>query len=311
MVLKITAATNGVSDETGRSGPLNYVASENMLYPATEGRLGEGGLRVHGHYKHSKENRPLVSIITVVFNGSQYLEQTIQSVLNQDYNNIEFIIIDGASTDGTLEIIRKYDHVIDYWISEPDKGISDAFNKGVILSSGDYLNFQGAGDFLVSNDVLSRMMIGVDVAKDMIISSRVQRVREHNPDEIVWIAPRKFTPYFNKRSLLLKMSLPHQGLLTNKLMFERYGLFDLNVVYSMDYEHLLRAYKNFPHVVMKDIIFSAWREGGIGCDKISEILSEYSKIRKQNKVAPSFVISIIEVWSIFKYKIKIMLFGRY
>lgn len=275
-----------------------------LFYPVKAGRLGEGGVRTQGKFKHSMPDKPLVSILTVVFNGAQFLEQTIQSVLKQDYDNIELIIIDGGSTDGTQGVIRQYEHAIDYWISEPDRGISDAFNKAVLLSSGDYLNFQGAGDLLVARDVVSRMIEGIDARRDMLISGRVQRVKEHDPNEILWVAPRIFSPTFNKRSLLFRMSLPHQGLLTNRRMFERYGLFDTNNVFSMDYEHLLRAYHEFPHVVMKDVIFSAWREGGIGLGRYAEILKEYSNIKKKNKVAPTAILELINFWSFFKLQIK-------
>ena len=275
-----------------------------LLYPVHGARHGEGGLRIRGKFKHSLPGKPLVSILTAVFNGAQFLEETIQSVLNQDYGNIEFIVIDGGSTDGTQDVIRQYEHAIDYWISEPDSGISDAFNKAVLLSSGDYLNFQGAGDFLVERDVVRRMMSGIDAQRDMLISARVQRVNENDPDEVVWVAPSRYSPIFNKFSLLFKMSLPHQGLLTNRRMFERYGLFDTDNIFSMDYEHLLRAYHEFPNVVMKDVIFSAWREGGVGLGRTSEILREYAQIKKKNKIASPMVLWLIGLWSDFKLNIK-------
>lgn len=283
--------------------------SRMLFSPDRPGRQGVGGLRTQGKFKRSMPGKPLVSILTVVFNGAQYLEQTIRSVLTQDYDNIEFIVIDGGSTDGTQEVIRNYAHAIDYWVSEPDHGISDAFNKAVLLSSGDYLNFQGAGDLLVAKDVVSRMMEGIDPRRDMLISARVQRVKEHDPNEILWVAPRRYSPCFNKRSLLFRMSLPHQGLLTNRRMFERYGLFDVDNVFSMDYEHLLRAYREFPRVVMKDVIFSAWREGGVGLGRYAEILREYSKIKKKNKVAPAAMLELINLWSHFKLQVKKMI-GR-
>jgi glycosyltransferase involved in cell wall biosynthesis len=97
----------------------------------------------------SLENElPLVTVVTVVFNGAQFLEETIKSVVSQTYPNIEYIIIDGGSTDGTLEIIRKYEYAIDYWVSEKDDGIYDAMNKGIRLASGQWINFMNAGDSL-------------------------------------------------------------------------------------------------------------------------------------------------------------------
>ena len=90
--------------------------------------------------------RPLLSIVTVVKNGDIILEKTILNVINQSYTQIEYIIIDGGSTDNTLAIIKKYDASINYWISEPDKGIYDAMNKGIKKATGDWINFMNAGD---------------------------------------------------------------------------------------------------------------------------------------------------------------------
>ena len=96
---------------------------------------------------------PLVSIITVVFNGAKTLEQTIQSVLGQSYQNIEYIIVDGGSTDGTLEIIRKYEDRIARWVSEPDDGLYDAMNKGIRMASGELIGIINSDDWYEPNAV--------------------------------------------------------------------------------------------------------------------------------------------------------------
>ena len=134
-----------------------------FLSPRPE-RKGEGGLRTQGYVKAAAgiaddaatsgghENRyPLVTVITVVLNGAKTLEQTIISVITRNYDNIEYIIIDGGSTDGTLDIIKKYDHAIDYWVSEPDKGTYDAMNKALDVALGDRIYFLGSDDILVNN----------------------------------------------------------------------------------------------------------------------------------------------------------------
>ena len=248
----------------------------------------------------TNKNLPLVTIITVVFNGKKHLEKTIQSIINQTYKNIEYIIIDGGSTDGTLDIIKKYEDRIDYWISEKDKGISDAFNKGVKLASGEYINFQGDGDGFYNKHSLSNVLENIDSNNDIFISGKIQRIDEKGKRIFV----SKHIKKFNKKSLLFRMSMPHQGLFTHKNYFKKYGLFDVNNTFCMDYEHLLRAYHEFPHVITKDMIVANWRDDGIGTGRILEIFKEYDKIKRDNKVASGFVLSLIHKWSLFKYYIK-------
>lgn len=103
-----------------------------------------------------KEQNPLISIVTVSYNAVTTIEQTIQAVINQTYKNIEYIIIDGGSTDGTLDIIKKYKDKISYWVSEPDKGIYDAMNKGIKVATGEWINFMNAGDSFYDNKTLER-----------------------------------------------------------------------------------------------------------------------------------------------------------
>jgi len=132
-----------------------------------------GGLRKEGWKKESTETEPLVSIITVVRNDVVNIEKTILSVLNQTYNNVEYIIIDGASTDGTLDIIKKYEKYIDLWVSEPDDGIFYAFNKGIDLVTGKWVQFLNSCDFIYSNTVLTEIFIGQKIEADGVYGSMV------------------------------------------------------------------------------------------------------------------------------------------
>jgi len=244
--------------------------------------------------------KPLISIITAVYNGEQFLEETIKSIINQTYKNIEYIIIDGGSTDGTLDIIKKYENKLAYWVSEKDSGISDAFNKGVKISKGDYINFQGDGDGFYLNDALEKIFQDVNSKEDIFISARIQRVNLNG----IELFTSKYIEKFDKKSLLFSMSMPHQGLFTHKSYFEKYGLFNVDNTFCMDYDHLLRSYQDFPKVVTKDIIASRWRDDGLGNGKTLEIFKEYDKIKRDNNIANDLYLDFIKYWTLFKYYIK-------
>lgn len=126
----------------------------------------EGGTRIKNASKKTNFNLPLVSVITVVYNGSASLEQTIISIINQSYSNIEYIIIDGASQDNTLNIVDKYEDNIDYWISEPDQGVYDAMNKGVLNANGDWILFLGSDDILANVNTLQNVFDNENIKLD-------------------------------------------------------------------------------------------------------------------------------------------------
>ena len=241
-----------------------------------------------------------VSIIICVLNGQKSIYKTVESILNQDYLNLELIIIDGGSSDNTIEIIKNFDSPKIKWISEPDKGISDAFNKGIKLATGDYINFQGDGDGFINKSSISDLFLNLDLKERSIVCGNIQRIDiEGN-----LLYKTKIKKRFDKKSLLFKMSLPHQGLFIPKEFFAKYGEFDLNIKYCMDYELLLRSYNNFPKVITKDLVVSNWRADGLGEGKTLEILKEYHKIKLKNKVASQPLLVVIHIYSIFKYYLK-------
>ena len=189
-----------------------------------------GGLRTKGIAKSSLPNAPLISVITVVYNGAMTLEQTILSVLGQTYGNVEYIIIDGGSTDGTLDIIRRYEDRIDIWQSEPDGGIYDAMNKGVALAAGEYVYVLGSDDVLLDGDVLSRLRPRFLQSHD-VVSGTVWAVAADG---------RRFEFGNNYGAgidddIRNGISAPHQGIFIKRTVMERYP-FDTKYKIAADYK---------------------------------------------------------------------------
>ena len=136
---------------------------------------------VHLKNKNTKKGSkkiPLVTIVTSVFNGGHLLENTIKSIISQTYSNIEYIIIDGGSKDQTIDIIKKYDANIDYWISEPDDGIYFAWNKALQRATGDWIAFIGADD-IYKHDAIEKMMSVALLNRELdYISARIELIRD-------------------------------------------------------------------------------------------------------------------------------------
>jgi len=245
---------------------------------------------------------PKVTIITASYQACDALRTTIESVAKQSYQHLEHIIIDGGSTDGTRALLAEHHTRVTYWCSEPDKGISDAFNKGIQKSTGTYINFQGAGDIFCHPDAIAQMMQSVDSSVYPLVCGRVVRLTDSGA--IQWIAPRKFTKHFRKSQLLFKMALPHQALFTRRDFFEKYGLFDSSCPFAMDYEHLLRAYHQFPTVCLKNVCVSNWQGGGVGFGRTLDVYQEYDRIKRFHQVASPRMLTAIHYWNVLKYYIK-------
>jgi glycosyltransferase involved in cell wall biosynthesis len=166
----------------------------------------------------------IVSIITPSFNAANYIESAIESVLNQNYKNWEHIIIDGDSSDNTIEIIRKYKHI--RFISEPDNGIYDAMNKGVKLAKGDWLYFLGSDDQFVNNYVLDNLFKN-DVTQYGVVYGNVY-----------W-DKRRFGEVYDKYKII-KRNITHQALFYRKSVFEKHGFYSERYKVWADYEMNLK-----------------------------------------------------------------------
>ena len=235
---------------------------ENVLFlPEGEGRKGEGGLRTQGYFKKSHTDKLLITVVTVVFNGEQFLEETIQSVINQTYDNVEYIIIDGGSTDGTLDIIRQYEYAIDYWVSEQDGGVYAAWNKAVSLSRGDWVSFLGADDYMWEVQVLEQINIELKVipSEVRVVYGQIMLLN-HNGEVLHAIGdPWKQVKECFKHT----MSIPHPSVMHRRDLFEQYGGFDESFYIAGDYEFLLRELKTRDAYFIPGLVVVAMRQGGV------------------------------------------------
>ena len=269
--------------------------SENMLFiPPSNGRKGEGGLRIQGYFKLGnpsssvsdfKKVKPLITIITVVFNCVETLEQTILSIIEQSYENIEYIIIDGGSTDGSLDIIHKYENMIDYWVSEEDRGIYDAMNKGLVVASGNWVNFMNAGDILYSVNTI-KQVFNSTLGAEQIIYGNVH-IRYGSFDRVEMAK--------NPRKLWRGMQFSHQSIFCD-LSYHKKNLFNIENEICADLEFCYKAFKKNINFKYEPVIISSVEVGGA-----SE--SNRLKTLKLSKVAVSSggALPLVSLYYFYKY----------
>lgn len=201
------------------------------------GRQGTGGLRTNGIYKCSLPDKPLITVITVVFNGVSTVEATIQSVLSQTYNNVEYIVIDGGSTDGTQDVIRKYEGNIDYWVSEKDAGIYDAMNKGIALAKGDYIGMLNADDYFFNTASLEIIATRLKASDVDAVFSCLDIVDPTNPARVL----RKYrVSRYSPFMLRIGVMPPHPTFYCKRSCYEKAGLYRTDYRIAADFEMLVR-----------------------------------------------------------------------
>lgn len=199
-----------------------------------------------------------ISIITICFNSAQYLEQTIRSVTDQTYTDREYIVIDGGSTDGTVDIIRKYEDKIDKWISEPDNGIADAMNKGLSFVSGDYVIFLHSDDYFIGRNAISSIIPYLSKQYDIYLFN----IYLSNKGKKKLYRPRGFNWWMN-----FKTGVFHQAAVCSKNLFLNIGMFDTTFAIGMDYDLFLRAFRAGVKAKKIDKSFSVMRLCGISSQK--------------------------------------------
>ena len=209
---------------------------------------------------------PKFSVITICYNAVTHLEQTIQSVLCQNYPNLEYIVIDGKSTDATSIILDKYKTDIDHITSEPDKGIADAMNKGLRRVSGDWILFLHAGDYLLSGDSISVAQICIQKNPDYDIYAFNILFGDLNQ----WVErqSKSFQPLIN-----IKTQFQHQGAIFSSRIFQKIGSYDIDYKIAVDYDWFLRAYRKGSRARTVNKAISFMRNDGISSRLDKETLS--------------------------------------
>lgn len=201
-------------------------------------------------------NKPLISIITVVYNGEKHLEKTIKSVIAQTYPNVEYIIIDGGSTDGTLDIIKKYEKKISHWSSEPDKGIYDAMNKGLTKATGDYVAFMNADDWY-EPDALQSVADAAIETQASFITAKVRIINEETEKSV--IRESRFDEYGK--------NIHHQTCFIN-LRIHKQFLYNTDFQLAADRDLIVRLIKSGISTYFVDKVVANFREGGMGSDML-------------------------------------------
>ncbi len=215
-------------------------------------------------------NKPFISIITVVFNGEETLQNTIDSIKKQTYNNLEHIIIDGNSKDSTISIIKK--NKIKNWISEPDKGIYDAMNKGIAMAMGDYIWFINSGDEIMSDSTISDIFnnnpsdADIYYGETVMIDSNRKIIGDRRLK-----TPEKLTYKSFKKGMLVS----HQSFIVRKKIVDKYNL---KYKYSADFDWCLKAIKRSKSIINTHLVLSKFLDGGFTKQNIAPGLKERFKI---------------------------------
>jgi len=268
------------------------------------------------------ESAPLISIIIAVFNGAKTLQQCIDSVILQTYPNKELIILDGGSQDGTVEILIKNSGKINYWISEPDRGIYNAFNKGLAQAKGDWICFLGADDYFWDLNVLERMAEQLMKLSSSIRVAYGQIMIVNRHGKSLYLVGEHWQNL--KKRFMQYMRIPHQGVMHRRNLFELHGKFDESFRIAGDYELLLRELKTDEAMFIPDIITAAMRQGGLSSAPSNSIeaMLEFRRAQKMHgQYFPGFywVMAMTRVyirlllWNLFGEKIarKLLDAGRY
>lgn len=213
-----------------------------------------------------------ISLITVTFQSAGTLKDTIDSVRRQTFRDMEYIVIDGGSTDGTVDILKNNSDVVDQWISEPDNGIYDAMNKGISLASGEVIGFIHADDMFATAEVIENIHNRYQESQFHLLYGDLEYVSSENPEKIIryWRSGS-----FRRQRLQRGWMPPHPTVYVSREFFEKIGDFNIEYRISADYEWLLRAL-SFPAVRVEYVpeVLVRMRLGGASNKSLRNVLAK-------------------------------------
>jgi glycosyltransferase involved in cell wall biosynthesis len=246
-------------------------------------------------YKNYKS--PLISIITVVYNGEVFLEDALLSVLNQIDKRFEYIVVDGASTDNSVEIIRRHQAGISKWISEPDDGIYDAINKGIKMASGKFIGILNADD-LLNDGILSNLAIEIEQSPELdYLYGFVERMTTSGK---VYDIASSLAMSEMEQNKFKQIPIPHGALFVKKKLFEELGYYKTDYIINSDYDFILRMIENGKNGKKINLAISRFRDGGKS--------SGYLTFWERRKIMKEFGVSFIKrEYVIMKGVIKLFL----
>jgi putative colanic acid biosynthesis glycosyltransferase len=249
-------------------------------------------------HKEPVGENPLVSIITVSFNAGKTIEATIKSIINQSYENIEYIIIDGESTDNTIDIIKQHQYNIKHWVSEADTGVYDAMNKGIDQSSGDWIIFLGADDKLFDKLAIEKL----------IKTSQLNNQSREKPLAIfgntLYSDGKCFKSFLDARTLV-RNTIQHQSAMYHKSLFDNFR-YDSSLRICSDYELNLLVYIKHVQVRYINSIISICSCDGLSSNFDNRTQAIKELIHIQDKHLPSLIAKPISVVSNLRILIKFL-----
>lgn len=248
-----------------------------------------------------------VSIITVAFNSGRTLAHTLRSVMSQTYSNIEYVVIDGGSTDDSIDIIREWEPRFNgrlKWASEKDKGIYDAMNKGILMATGDVIGILNSDDFFTSDDIVERFVPAFQDPSIDAIYGDIHFVRDSNLNKCVrYYSSRLFHP----RWLRFGFMPAHPSFYPRRQVFDRAGLYKTDYLIGSDYEMMVRLFRTF-HIKAKylPMDFVTMRIGGLSTRNLRSryqlIKDDVRACRENGIYTNSLLVSLKFLYKIFEFK---------